>query len=71
MDVRYITSPPPYPSSRLLLHFLFTNRYILTMYMEHVLQNDCYYRAMLEYEYVAVLDIDELPIFPDLNNYVE
>ena len=58
--VRRFALPGSWPNEKFLRHMLFARRYLVTMYMEHVVNNDCFYRNAGDYKFVSLLDIDEV-----------
>ena len=70
MFVRRFGLPGHWPNEKLLRHFLFRHRYIVTMYMEHIVNNDCYYRNTGDYQFVSLLDIDEVIVPTEAKDYL-
>lgn len=60
VEFRPITLPGPQPNIPSLYHSYFFNHLGRQLFLEDMLFNDCFYRNMYNFDWLAVIDIDEL-----------
>lgn len=66
VSVKQLTLPGSQPNAPFLQHLYLTRKYLHKRQNEVIPYNDCFYRNLYAYEFIALLDIDEV-IMPVLN----
>lgn len=71
MEIHPISLPANYPNEPLLRHIFLENRHVTKMLQELVPYNDCFYKNIHLYNYILLLDIDEIFVPKKGRNYKE